>query len=54
MSSQDADQTAGRHSPVFWMVGQSKGTLYKRIKESQHVGDVHSQASESAFSNVCR
>lgn len=35
MPAQDADQTAGRHSPVFWMVGQSKGTSYKHIKESQ-------------------
>lgn len=35
MSAQDADQTVGRHSPVFWMVGQSKGTWYKHRKESQ-------------------
>lgn len=37
MSAQDADQTVGRHRPVFRMVGQSKGTLYKHLKESQRM-----------------
>lgn len=46
MSAQDADQTSGRHSSVFWLVGQSKGTSYKRADSSAFV---HSQDWKGFF-----